>query len=66
MGAPKSSLFIGPNWNRQELVVLRKRTNEVFSELAVAHVDGSIGRVLLKCIPIIGVQARLLEANWSP
>jgi DNA replication protein DnaC len=28
--------------------VLHKRTTELFRELAVAHVDGSIGRVLLK------------------
>ena len=33
---------------RDGFSVLHKRTNELFRELAVAHVDGSIGRVLLK------------------
>ena len=28
--------------------MLHKRTTELFRELAVAHVDGTIGRVLLK------------------
>ena len=28
--------------------MLHKRTTELFRELAVAHIDGSIGRVLLK------------------
>ena len=33
---------------RDSFSVLHKRTNEIFRELAVAHVDGSIGRLLLK------------------
>ena len=33
---------------RDGFSVLHKRTTELFRELAVAHVDGSIGRVLLK------------------
>jgi DNA replication protein DnaC len=55
-------LFIGPtgigkSWLacalaqkacRDGFSVLHKRTTELFRELAVAHVDGSIGRVLLK------------------
>ena len=55
-------LFIGPtgigkSWLacalaqkacRDGFSVLHKRTAELFRELAVAHVDGSIGRVLLK------------------
>jgi len=32
---------------------LHKRTNELFRELALAQVDGSIGRVPLKC-PRVG------------
>src|SRR5246127_1614522 len=57
-------LFIGPtgigkSWLacalaqkacRDGFSVLHKRTTELFRELAVAHVDGSIGRVLLKLI----------------
>jgi hypothetical protein len=55
-------LFIGPSgigksWLacalaqkacRDGFSVIHKRTTELFRELAVAHVDGSIGRVLLK------------------
>ena len=63
MGAPESKLlFIGPtgigkSWLacalaqkacRDGFSVLHKRTAEMFRDLAVAHVDGSIGRVLLK------------------
>ena len=33
---------------RDGFLVLHQRINELFRELAVAHVDGSIGRVLLK------------------
>src|SRR6266849_5974419 len=33
---------------RDDFSVLHKRTTELFRELAVAHVDGSIGRLLLK------------------
>ena len=33
---------------RDGFSVLHKRTTELFRELAVAHVDGSIGRFLLK------------------
>ena len=33
---------------RDGFSVLHKRTTELFRELAVAHVDGSIGRLLLK------------------
>lgn len=33
---------------RDGFTVLHKRTTELFRELAVAHVDGSIGRLLLK------------------
>lgn len=33
---------------RDGFSVLNRRTNELFRELAVAHVDGTIGRVLLK------------------
>jgi hypothetical protein len=33
---------------RDDFSVMHKRTAELFRELAVAHVDGSLGRVLLK------------------
>ena len=33
---------------RDGFSVMNKRTAELFRELAVAHVDGSIGRVLMK------------------
>jgi len=33
---------------RDGFVVLHKRMNELFRELAIAHADGSIGRILLK------------------
>jgi DNA replication protein DnaC len=43
---------------RDGFSVTHKRTAELFRELAVAHVDGSIGRVLMKLCFVIRSQSR--------
>ncbi len=58
---------LAQNACRKGFTILHKRANELFRELAVAHVDGSFGRLLAKLarIDILEKLGTVID-HWLP